>query len=258
MQFDDAYNYFCWPRSVYPGTHFRILYSVKVFHQIKSAAWVCTSEMAISEQKQLLYCVWKEQWMGCWNICWIKLWLFQWIPCGSGMWMWQTLRFCKKEKKKKERERKQLWIWKNSLFIVKTVKTGMKNQLLPGDMDSIWKTDWRDSWFQPLKDDLGSWSRPALDCVGARCLCLELPLSIIQEKSNFLLFPKQHMYKNGHLLLWSSPQQIHLVIQLCSSYLTVWKSLLKGISVCSKPPSSSLICHWRNSKAAEAPQLRFH
>lgn len=64
----------------------------------------------------------------------------------------------------------------------------MKKQL-PGDMDSIWKTDWRDSWFQLLKDDLGSWRRPALDCVGARCLCLELPLSIIQEKSNFLLFP---------------------------------------------------------------------
>lgn len=134
----------------------------------------------------------------------------------------------------------------------------MKNQLLPGDMDSIWKTDWCDSWFQPLKDDLGSWSHPTLDCVGARCLCLELPLSIIQEKSNFLLFPKQHMEKNGPLLLWSSHQRVHLVIQHCHSYLTVWRSLLKAISACSKPPSSGLICHRRDRKAAEAPQLRFH
>lgn len=152
------------------------------------------------------------------------------------------------QKKKNKNGRKLLW---PPLFLtVKTVETGMKNQQLPGDMDFVWKTEWRDSWFQPLKDDLGSWSLPALDCVAARCFCLELPLSTKQEKSHFLLFTQQHIRKNGR------PCCDPLVIQ--HSYLTVWISLLKGISGCSKPPSLGFICYRGYRTAAEAPQLRFH
>lgn len=61
MLFDDA-QHFCWPGSSYLGSHFRIVYIVKAFHQIPSAAWACTAESATTEQKQLL-CCWKEEWM---------------------------------------------------------------------------------------------------------------------------------------------------------------------------------------------------
>lgn len=112
---------------------------------------VCTSETAIAEQGWLPSWIWREQWMGCWNICGIKLWLFQWIPSCSGMRMWQTSAFHLWSRlwiNKKICEKAALHMKKIASFTVKPVKAGMKNQLLPGDMGYIWKTEWRlTDWF---------------------------------------------------------------------------------------------------------------
>lgn len=116
MLFDDAKHY-CWPGSSYLGSHFRILYIVKAFHQIQSAAWACTSETAS------LLCL-KGRVNELWNICWIKLWLHQWIHYCLGMWIWQTVRLCKKNKKERKKnvynERNLLWIWQNSTFFLQS------------------------------------------------------------------------------------------------------------------------------------------